>query len=164
MNKKGQMIGIGSILLVFIGVLVGVVLFQSIAQSIGTTQDLATITNTSVTLGANGEYAYLTDYRSLTDTIIINTSGEETIAAGNYTITNNFVYNGGLSVRITTDDALYASSAVSVSGTAQPLTYVPNSGARAVIKLILIFFALAIVVVAMKPVMESDFFKQITGR
>lgn len=153
-NKKGQM-GVADIMYVFIAVLVGVILFQAIAQNVGQTTNTVEVANSSQTLAANGASIYLVDYQSISGVVILNATDNTTIAAGNYTVENSVVYNGALAVKITTDDAAYASSDVRVSGTAQPLTYIANSGARSMAGLIVIFFALLVAVIAMSPVARS---------
>lgn len=155
MKSKKAEISISLILYTFIGILVGIVLFQAVAQSVGQTVNTATLNNDSQTLAANGESIYLTDYRSLTDVVILNATDNTTIEAANYTVTNNVVYNGALSVEITTDETTYESSSVGISGTVQPVTYIADGGGRAMANLIPIFFALAIVLIALYPVYSS---------
>jgi sulfur transfer protein SufE len=155
MNKKGQMIGLGMILVVFIAILVGVIFFQTIAQQVGSTTNTVAVANLSQTLAANGSSIYLTDYRALSDVVILNGSDDALIGSGNYTVTNNVIYNGALAVEITTIDEAFESTAVNISGTAQPLTYVADSGGRAMMGLIVIFFALAIVAVALYPIYKG---------
>lgn len=153
-NKKGQ-IGIQETMYIFIAVIVGLILFQAVAQNVGQATNTVELVNSSQTLAANGASIYLTDYQALSSVVILNATDNTTIGAGNYTITNTVIYNGALAVKITTDDAAYASSDVRVSGTAQPLTYIADSGARSMTALITIFFALLVAVIAMSPVARS---------
>lgn len=155
MNKKGQMAGIGLILFTFIAVLVGVILFQAIAQNVGTMTDTVTLANETETAAANGESFYLTDYRSLSVTSITNGTTGDTIPESHYTVSNNEVYNSALAVKITVDDATYAEETWAINGVAQPLTYIPDSGGRAMAALIVIMFALAVVAVAMYPIYKG---------
>jgi len=74
------------------------------------------------------------------------------IGSGNYTVTNNVVHNGVLSVSILPDTEAITKSAWQISGTAQPTTYISESGGRAMANLIPIFFALMLVAVALYPV------------
>jgi len=153
-NKNGQ-IGISVILTVFIAILVGVVLFQAIAQSVGTSVNTVAVANTSLTTVVNGTAQYFTDYRALSGVVVYNETGG-LIGASNYTVTNNVVHNGALSVSILPHYAATAYvSAWQVSGTAQPTTYIANSGGRAMANLITIFFALAVVIIALSPVLQS---------
>ena len=151
--KKAQM-DISMILYTFIAVLVGLILFEVVAQQVGQTTDTATIANHSQTAGSAGESIYLVNWRALSDVVIWNET-YNVIGSGNYTIENNVIYNGALSVNVTVDDAEFEGLGWKISGTAQPLTYIANSGGRSLVGIITIFFALAIVVAAMYPVISS---------
>jgi len=153
-NKKGQ-IGVGMIILVAVTLIVGVIFFQSIMQQIGTSVNTVSVTNSTQTLAAEGSSIYLTTYRALSDVVVTNATGGETVPSTSYTVVNNVVRNGALTVRIDTIKSDYASKSVNISATAQPLTYIPNSGGRAVASLIGIMFALAIVIVAISPTLRS---------
>ncbi len=162
MNRKGQL-GISVIMLVFIAVIVGVILFQTIAQNVGSMTNTVEVANESLTTVVNGTPQYLTNYRALSSVVIYNETGDIIVDSGNYTIANNVVHNGALAVEITPDATAIWKSAWQVSGTAQPLTYVPDSGGRAMVSLIVIFFALAVAVVALYPVFSSKIL-EVTGR
>lgn len=157
MDKKGQ-VNLGLIVMVFITVLVGVVLFQVISQEVGRA---TTTSEINVTLGAvtNGTDVYMTDWRSISSPIIINGTTGSTIAAGNYTITNNAIdpTTGGLSIRIEphADSPEVSSQVWNISGTAQPVTYIADSGGRALAGMIAIFFALAIAIIALEPTLRG---------
>lgn len=153
-NKKGQ-VGLQEILYVFIAVLVGVVLFQAIAQQVGSTTNTVEVANTSLDTVVNGTAQYLTDYRAISSVVIYNETGDVIVGSGNYTITNNVVYNGALAVKILPDASENWTTAWKVSGTAQPLTYIADSGARSMAALIVIFFALLVAVIAISPVARS---------
>jgi len=151
MNNKGQE-GLGAIIVVAITIIVGVILFTAIAQQSGSTTSLA-YPNVTLDTVVNETAQYLTDYRSITDVVVQNQTGGVLITSGNYTITNNFIHptSGALSVRIVPDTSADLKSTWFVSGTAQPLTYIPDAGGRAMVGLIAIFFALAVLVVALTP-------------
>ena len=154
MNNKGQA-GVGALLVIAISVIVGVILFTAVAQQVGTTTNTVTLTNKSFTLGAVNVSIYLTDYRAISSPVIYNATGT-LVPAANYTLTNNVVNDGALSVQITTGAVnAYAGDAWNISGTVQPLTYIPDAGGRALAGLIVIFFALAIAVVALTPTFQS---------
>lgn len=150
---KGN-INVQVILLTFVAIIVGVILFQVIAQTAGTSTNTVSV-DVNVTVGANGETYTFTDYKALNSVTITNATGGETIAEGNYTITNNVVSNGALTTTLTVDDAEYESSSWNVVATGEPLTYINESGSRAMVNLIVIFFALMLVAVALYPVYES---------
>lgn len=149
-------IGIGVIMVTFIGVIVGVILFQAIAQNVGSSTDTITLANSSFTLGEESGSVYLTDYKLISDVVIYNATGD-LVPADNYTVTNNVVYNGGLAVQITTGVVNeYANDSANISGTAQPLTYISESGGRSMALLIPIFFALMILAIALIPTARSE--------
>lgn len=156
MNNRGQAIG-SAILLVFIAVIVGIALFQSSAQNVGTVTNTYTV-NLSKTLANAGSSIYVTNYRAITGVTIVNaTDQSDTVPAASYTVTNNVVYNGGLSTQIATVNGTWNSSAVYVQGTGQPTTYSDNAGVRSMATLIVIFFALGIAVIALYPVFRERF-------
>ena len=163
-DKKAQTNELGMIIIIAVTLIVGVILFQAIAQQVGEATNTVAVANQSETLAANGASIYIEEYSALNSVVVYNatnstggTAGIPIIGSGNYTVTNNAINptTNALSVQITTDDAEYASTAVQVSGTAEPLTYISNSGARSVASLIAIFFALSIAVVALSPTLRS---------
>jgi len=155
MNNKGEMLGFGIIISVFIAVIVGAILLTTSAQQVGSTTDTFEIANTSLTTVVNGTPQYITNARSLSSVVIYNETGNVIVGSGNYTVENNVVYNGALAVKITPDASAEFKSAWKVSGTAQPLTYIDDSGGRSVATLIIIFFALGIAMVALYPVYKE---------
>ena len=156
MENKGQM-GLGMMITVFIVAITGLVLFVTIAQTAGPLGDLVTVTNKTEAAGANGATFYIEEYKKIDDVVIHNASGGEVIAAGNYTVANNQLLptTGALTVSVTVDDAEYASMNWNVSGTAQKLDYIDSSGARSLTDMILVFFALAVAVVVIGPVVRE---------
>jgi len=158
-SKKAQAnaLGIGIIMVAFVAIIVGVVLFQAIAQEAGKATDTTDLVNLSVTAGADGDSVYLTDYRAISVTSITNNTGAQVLTdVTDYTVTNNVIdpTTGGLSVQVTTNAATYESEVWYVSGTAQPTTYV-GGAANSITGLIAIFFALAIAIIALEPTLRS---------
>jgi len=158
MNRKAQgALGIGVIMVAFISIIVGVILFTAIAQQAGDVTNTVNIENETFTAAANGASVYL-DYRSLGGTVVMtNATGGEVIDAGNYTITNNAIdpSDGTLSVQVQTDATDYQSVSWNVSSdSSQPQTYV-GGAANSIAGLIAIFFALAIAIVALEPTLRS---------
>ena len=160
MNKKGEVNFFGIILVSFMAIIVGVVLFQVIAQEVGSATNTVAVVNES--LGAavvNDTTQYLTSWRAISSVVIYNETNEVIIGDANYTITNNVIHptSGALSISITpdVDGGDTYKSIWQVSGTAQPLTYIPDSGGRAMASLIVVFFALAIAVIALEPTLRS---------
>lgn len=167
MNKKGQ-VGVAQIILIFVAVIVGVIIFQAIAQESGKATNTISVANES--LGTiDNTTVYLTNYRAISDVVIYNESGDAIVPSSNYTITNNVIHptTGALSVQIVPaadpDTEEYYGFEWTISGTAQPLTYVADSGGRAMVALIPIFFALLVALIALYPVYESGL-KEWMGR
>ncbi len=159
MNKKGEVNMFGIILVSFMAIIVGVVLFQVIAQEVGSSTNTVAVVNESLGIAENATTVYLTDYRSISDVVIYNASGTEIVPANNYTVTNNVLDDDqALSVSVLPDgsnDAAFQGYTWTISGTAQPVTYIADSGGRAVASLIVVFFALAIAVIALEPTLRS---------
>ncbi len=144
MNKKGQdaIAGVGGFIMLAIAVIVGLILLQGSAQNIGSTTNTVNLANQSISVVVNGTAQYLTNVKSLSSVVIYNATGDVIVGSGNYTITNNVVYNGQESVRITPDASAAYKSAWKVSGVGEPLTYASNASSRSVISLIIIMMAL----------------------
>jgi len=148
--------GIGVIVMMFITVLVGVILLVPIAQNVGQTRDLATLENdTTMTIAVNDTAQYVTNCRALSDVVIYNETGDVAVPSGQYTVVNNVVHNGALAVEITPDAAAAYKSIWTIDATCQPLTYIAESGGRAMAGLVVLFFALLIALVAMTPAMDK---------
>ena len=168
MNKKGEgNMNLGVIMVVFITIIVGVVLFQVIAQEVGKSTNTVGTGNASLGSAAvNGTAQYL-PYRSLSDVIIYNATGDVPVPTSNYTVTNNVINptTGALAVSVTPNDpdAGYQRGVWTVDATAQPLTYIAESGGRAIANIIAIFFALAIVIVSITPVLRDELFSMVRG-
>jgi len=156
MNSKGQ-INLGAIIGIFMTVIIGLAFVITIAESVGESTNTVALVNQTETLGANGDSIYIEEYKSITSFVLLNASNNLTIGAGNYTVTNNALdpTTGALSVQVQTDDTEFQSLEVRVSGTAQPRTYISDSGGRAIASLIVIMFALGLAIVALTPTMQS---------
>lgn len=168
MNKKAQ--GEMQIFfVVFMAIIVGVVLFQASAQNVGTATNTVDIVNYSFTSAAVGEDVYITAYRAISGVTIYNqTTGNGTqtlVPADNYTVTNNALDSTtSLSVKVTTAAVnSYAEQTWYISGTAQPTTYIADGGGRSIASLIVIFLAIAIGLIALRPVYEGKF-RELLGR
>ncbi len=163
MDKKGEntMAGIGIFIGVFVIVIVGIALFQASAQNVGQVQDLLTIENRSLTGPAvDGTAQFFTDIKFIESVLVFNATGDVEVPADNYTIANNVINNGALVVSITPTTVAVElgmeAGTWTIDGTAQPLGFIPESGARSVAGLIAIFFALAIAVISMTPSLRSE--------
>lgn len=157
MQKKAQMGEIGTIIVVFLTVMVGLMLLVAGAQELGKSTNTDSV-NITFTAPTNLTAYYFNDYKSFTSVTVKNYSNQLTINAGNYTITNNFINpsTGGLSVRLVpAADLGYYNQIWTLEATAQPLGYISDSAGRSIAGLIIIFFALAIVIIALTPVLRN---------
>lgn len=157
MKKKAQMEGMGLILATFISIVVGVILFQAIAQNVGESTNTVAVSNQSLGTVLNNSVIYITNYKSISGVVIYN-STTSVVADTEYTIANDQVYNGALAIKVTVDADDGDSQTGNewfISGTAEPLTYISDSGSRSMAMLIVIMFALALVAVALYPVYKG---------
>ena len=168
MNKKGtdSIVGVGVFMGIFVAVIVGIALFQASAQNIGEATNTIVFENESITGAAvDATPQIITGIQSLTDVIVFNATNDVTVEADNYTITNNVVTDGALTVTITPDNPApelgYDVGTWTIDGTAQPVGYINDSGGRAIAIMIIIFMGLAIAVVALIPTLRSEVLKMV---
>jgi hypothetical protein len=155
-NKKGQTMG--SIIMVAIAVIVGLICFQIIAQQVGSSTNTVAVANKTLGAASNSTTVYLTDYQALGGTIVVWNGTTSVVPASNYTVTNNVVYNGVLAVSVlpkTPLSAGYQGYTWYISGTAEPAGYISDSSARSMVALITVFFAIGILAVAMLPAIKD---------
>lgn len=158
-DKKGQ-IAIGAIIITAIALIVGLIMFQTIAQEIGSSTNTVSTGNKTYASVANGSYITLDGAEVVGDVTAWNaTAGNGTlIASGNYTVTNREVVNGNLVSRLQIINPQFASTNASswnLSYTYEPTTYIDDSGGRAIATIVVVFFALAILVAALYPLFEG---------
>jgi hypothetical protein len=152
---ENKAVGIGTIVMLAMVLIVGVILMQGSAQNVGSMTNTVSV-DTNITAPANGTAYYFTDYRALTGVTVTNASNKAAISSGNYTITNNVVYNGQLATKLVPDaSAGYQAVSWNVVATGQPLTYSDDSGSRSVAGLIILLMALALIVVAASVAVKS---------
>jgi len=164
MNNRGQMVAVGSIIVIALAVIVGAILFQASAQNVHTVRNTVAIANESFAAANNTLYYPISaDYKACSDVVIYNNTADVIIGAGNYTVTNNVLVNGAerISVAVNYSNAAYAGDGWNISCTAQPAAYA-DSGGRAMAGLIIIFFALAVGLIALWPILKSDVLKMVS--
>jgi len=163
MNRKGE-VKVGMIIIVAITLIVGIIFFRVIAQQVGETTNTWAIENqslgavTNITVG--GTPLYMTNCRAMSGVIVFNATENVAVPSTNYSVANNVVYNGALAVAVSPEadfDLGYNTGIWTIDGTCQPTTYIADSGGRAIAKLIAIFFALAVLVVALVPTLRNEF-------
>jgi hypothetical protein len=157
MNNKGQ-VGLGTILMVFITVVVGVILLIAAAQELGKSTNTDSIALYSIGTQTNGTTYYFADYKHLSSVTVYGngTANPVLLSAGNYTITNNVINpTGGAISASLLPTSEYTGTVWQINATAQPLGYVPDGGSRSIVSLIVILFALAVAIVALEPTLRS---------
>lgn len=162
-NKRGEAT-IGVLIMTAIAIIVGVILLVGSAQNIGESTNTITVANASLGVASNSTTVYLTSYKLISDVVIYN--GTAIVPATNYTVTNNVVYNGALAVSVLPSSGAiynYTGYQWNISGTAQPIGYIPESGGRAVAGMIIVFFALSIAVVALTPSLRNGVMDLVKG-
>ena len=158
-NGSGKQIGV--LILTAVVVIVGVILLQSAAQNVGSSTNTVAIANQTLdTAITNGTSQYITNCKVLTSPVVFNATGNVEIPSSNWTITNNVVYNGQEAVQVLPNACITAGCGFNkglwkVSGTCQPVGYIPDGGSRSVAGIIVIFFALAVAVVALWPTIKE---------
>ena len=156
-NKVG--VGVGGLILVAITIIVGVIMLQASAQQIGEVTNTVSLANQSMGTLTNGTALYVTNCRALSDVAVFNATGDVEVDSANYTVTNNVIdpTTGGLAVSIepAADSPEYSGNTWYMNATAQPVTYIADSGARGIAAIIVVFFALAIAVVALWPALRE---------
>ena len=159
MNNKGQeAMGVGLFIGIFITVLVGIVLMLGSAQNLDeATNTEALLYDASLAVVANSTAQSITDWKSLTDVTVYNQTGGGVIDSSYYTITNDVVEDAALIVNFTPSAAIFENytNAWLINATGQRVGYIKEGGARSIAGLIIIFFALAIAMVALIPTLRN---------
>ncbi len=157
MNNRGQAVAtINVFLAIFIVLVLGVILFQASAQNISNVRNTQEIVNKTVTLGASNVNSTVTGSQAFQGTITLF-NDSHLFATDDFThVNNNQIVNGALAWTIGATNATLASQDVTITFTSEPDGFSKNSGTRAIVGIILIFFALAIVVISMVPVFKQQ--------
>ncbi len=163
MNDKGQ-INIGSILVVFIGVIVALVLIPAIGEHAGTVTTTQRVNNVTFTFPANNTNLDLTGQEIITVHNIFNATGGEVIATANYTVREIVSTTTGVkTINIIGIDGnnAYAGQSANISYTYGSDGYADSAAARSVTDLILIFAGLAVAIFALVPTLRSKIIEMI---
>jgi hypothetical protein len=156
MDKKAQgAIELGAIMVVFITAIVGVVLFQTVAQEVGSTTNTIVQPNLTFTAPANGDRVDIAGQELLSTPVVSNAT--YIIGDGNYTVDEIVSETTGVkTISFRTDDALIAGGEFNITYDYGADGYIDSSGARSMALLIPLFFALGIAFVALSPTLRSD--------
>ena len=154
MNNKAQTIG--SFLMVFITVIVGIALMIAVASDYGRATTTGTI-NYTVTAPATNGVLNLVGQELLNTPVVQNASGGDVWNTANYTIAEGVSTTTGTKRIIFTTlvDGIQGAS-INVTYNYGPEGYIVSSGARSVASLILIFMAVAIAMVALEPTLRNN--------
>ena len=162
MNKIGSIAAVGSLIVLFVGVIVALSLYSGgITSNIGSVTQTRTVsTNTTITFPANGVFLALNG-QAISNLVVTNASGGAVVPATNYTITNYDVSTGTLAGGIKGKSGFYNGQSVNVTYVYEPVGYATDSGSRAMVGLIAVFAALGVVAFVVWKVYEDgmDWFK-----
>ena len=147
MNKKGATLG--TLLMIFIGIIVALALFGGTFEPIGNMLNIKTITGETVTTAAVNQSIILTGRENTTVITVINASNSSQDWTANFDVTTKNSA-GSLAILLTTSqvagDAGQNLTNANVTYSYKPQGYNDSSGSRGIIGIILIFLALAIAV------------------
>lgn len=156
MKKKGEVNGIGILLGIFVAVIAAIVIFQSVATSVGSARTTTTYANQTVTVPLKGEYTDISGVQEILGTYTIWNRTTAVIATDNITLVERVGTDGMKTVSIYNNDGRWNSSSVNVSATFGNDGYIEDSSAWAVTSLIVIFAALAIAVFTLIPILKNN--------
>lgn len=167
-SRRGQgQIGMGVYITVFLAVIVGLILMTASAGLIGKSTTTFQQDNISFTAPANATATTIaTEIKEVNNVVIYNYTngsggalGQSLLVEGtDFKITNHVVDNGFevAQIEVFNDDASSSSGARwNMTYEAVPDTYISSGGGRAIAELIIVFFALAIGVIALSPTLRS---------
>ena len=154
MNKKGE-VGIGMIVISFVGIIVALALLNPIVDTTGDMTTTREIINLSITTAAVNGTVTLPGRENIT---VITVQNESEDFTDNFAVvTRNS--GGGLAILLKTldsaADANIDEGLVNVSYELKPQGYSDSSGARGIINIVLIFAAIAIMAFAYGPIREA---------
>lgn len=148
---------LGGFIMGFVTVIVALSLFSGgIASNVNSVTTTRTITNAS--LGSpSADATQNLEGIAASSVVVSNATGGEAVPATNYTISNYVVDSTGLlTAQYTQNAGAYAGQALNISYVYEPEGYATDAGSRAVSSLILIFTALAILVIGVMVAINKD--------
>lgn len=157
MNKRGE-ITLGVLIVLAIGIIVCLLLFQQAASNVerANPSTVTTIRNQTVTFPAAGSKLILTGQELVTTFGIANTSGEGLVPATNYTWQEEVRTSDGMKgIVITANAGPFNSRSVNVSYTYYPDGYIDSAGGRSVASIIVLLAAIALAVFGLWPLIQE---------
>jgi len=152
MNKKG--LELGGMLMIFLGIVLGLVFIVAIADNQAPLTNTASIVNTTVTFPANGSTLTLLGQALVGSVTAVNATDGEAVPASNFSTANLVQSNGEYRLVLTNLDSTWNAESVNLSYTYEPVGYNTNSSNRTIWGIVLIFFALAVFSMALPGVRE----------
>lgn len=166
-SKKGEL-GIGMLVMAFVGIIVGATLFLTIAQTVGSSTTSvvysSAVQNYTFTIPANGSVTEWNCQDLLTTPVVYNRTGDHILGSGNYTIGERVSPTTGVKTvyfKSNTVPANLQGAGANATFTCGPFGYINDSAGRSVAGLITIMFALAIAVIALVPSLRSGLLQMI---
>jgi len=157
----------GMIVIAAICIIIGASLWPSLSNDVGTMTNTQSITNGLYTTPANGVTIDLVGQTLLSTPTVTNRTDGATVPTSNYTISEGISSSTGFkTIKYKTTGAAWATKNVNISYTYGAQGYIENSGGRAMIPLIFIFFAILLVVIALTPALRSgimDMYHKVRG-
>lgn len=152
MSKKGE-IEVGTMLMIFIGVIVCLALVPALGTFIGANTGTTDSGNFTKTAGAAGVTIDLVGQDLMNTPIVTNASNGVVINSGNYSITEGVSSTTGVkTIQYTTaTGSAWASKSINISYTYGGAGFIDDAGGRAMVNLILVFAALSVAVFALFP-------------
>ena len=159
--------GLGLFLVAFIVIIVGLVLFQAIAQTVGSVTSTTSLAVTQYTPAAAGLAIDLPGQELFSVPVVLNDTGSAVDCAANFTIAEGVSPRTGTKRIIMTSDATYDAavvcSNVNVSYDYAAEGYIDDSGARSVALLIVILTAMAVFSIALIPAFRNGIVDLVKG-
>lgn len=155
-NRKGQM-GMGIVIVAFIGIICALILFQTISQYVGTSA-MATAGSANYTTtvpAANSSIDLLGQELVGAVTFLNGSNASHSIAAANFTVREGVDSTGVKGIILTSGDNKFQGTSVNVLYSYYPDGYIDDAGGRGIALIIPILAALAIAVIALAPTLKS---------
>lgn len=149
-------IGIGSILVVAIGLIVGLVMLNQASNDVNTVTNTRSVVNLSATTGALNVPVTITGYQGVQGTYTIINSTNDNFANSNISLGSSST-NGQKVLVLTALNGNYTNKAVLITATLEPTGYITESSGRALASLIIILAALGLLVFALYPTLKEKF-------
>lgn len=153
MDKKGQIQGIGALVVLAFAIIVGIALLiggGGIAANSAQVTTLRNVANQSITLPAAGSSLEIPGFANYQGTpVVINATDSVVVPASNYTFSASVsTSDGQKSLFITSNGGLSAGKGVNISFTGVPDGYSEDSLGRVFPSLIVLFTVLALALLA----------------